>query len=785
MFQSSFLFQIPNRHVLRGSFHKSIDASFTESNTVDVCQTAEMWPFWLIAPDTSTSPFLPTGGEWGMSGAPVWAQEGGPSSFRGRKAVTGGRDEDSSKSLGRSGSSKRNLGSDRPEDQRRPKLGRTSGVFAAGAWAARLEIAHLLESGISTEALLSEINSGQESDRPLEMGGRKEAPFGGDSPGEVPFDAPSDRSRSKALPEKRKEKQGRSKESRDASREERKSDMAYSRSTSRGDLNARGVSSIPAPPPGRFGMEPSFDNSKIPKYSQPKLSSGEPAWASSGTVQFNFGKKADVPAAESDGYSPTTPEDGGEAKKGGKTEAEPTSSEAPPEKFSIPEGVGGFRKKAERGPPAAPENPEPRQVPPIQTKRPVRQSVLDGEKLGVFRSLAMSLFEDLVILQVEMELLPDVMGESNQIDERKFELYTQPRSPGTGLRYARLLKLYLKHMSSKYTNENRPEVFGSTALQSYIFQLIEEEVGFMTPLSLIYAVEHFATIFGFDAPGTKNPRVRRFATDYSKKAPEKKQAPPFSVAFLDYLKKAVLDHTKPLEFRLVMGKLRLCTQASIRHSDLATTALNRAEWCRIVGEERVLGLRAKADKTKSGPRPWSASMLGVNPRNDEWMVTFVEILFRVHGPKWKTHSFLGCAGDGRGGFLCVPPTIGEDVIVMKQAMKQDLESGVQVPLSEAEINGFRWHSCKNTMPSLMVHCGIRTRAIRHQGAWRKASESMVDLYLRETQVLVIKAQLEILDQVRKGVTLNVLEGKSLDQLPGKPGWGPPSGLFEHWPLQAQ
>ena len=561
--------------------------------------------------------------------------------------------------------------------------------------------------------------------------------------------------------------------------------MAYSRSASRGDLNTRGVFSFPAPPdfppPGKFGVEPSLGDSKSPKYGLPKLSSGEPAWASSGAVQFNFGKKADVPAAESDGYSPTTPEDGGDVKKGGKIEAEPTSSETPPDKFSIPEGVGGFRKKAERGPPAALENPEPRPVPPIQTKRPVRQSVLDGEKLGVFRSLAMSLFEDLVILQVEMELLPDVMGESNQIDEGKFELFTQPRSPGTGLRYARLLKLYLKHMSNKYTNENRPEVFGSTALQSYIFQLIGEEVGFMTPLSLIYAVEHFATIFGFEAPGTKNPRVRRFATDYSKKAPEKKQAPPFSVAFLDYLEKAVLDHTKPLEFRLVMGKLRLCTQASIRHSDLATTALNRVEWCRIVGEEKVLGLRAKADRTKSGPRPWSASMLGVNPRNDEWMVTFVEILFRVHGPKWKTHSFLGCAGDGRGGFICVPPTIGEDVIVMKQAMKHDLENGVQVPLSEAEISCFRWHSCKNTMPSLMVHCGIRTRAIRHQGAWRKASESMVDLYLRETQVLVIKAQLEILDQVRKGVTLNVLEGKSLDQLPGKPGWGPTSGLFEHWP----
>ena len=39
-------------------------------------------------------------------------------------------------------------------------------------------------------------------------------------------------------------------------------------------------------------------------------------------------------------------------------------------------------------------------------------------------------------------------------------------------------------------------------------------------------------------------------------------------------------------------------------------------------------------------------------------------------------------------------------------------------------------------------------------------------------MFVIKAQLDILDQVRKGVTLNILEGKPLDQIPEKPGWAP-------------
>ena len=298
----------------------------------------------------------------------------------------------------------------------------------------------------------------------------------------------------------------------------------------------------------------------------------------------------------------------------------PSPAGAPPEKFTVPEGIGGFRKKAGPGPDLSLGEEGEKDPPPVQKKRPFRRSILDGEKLTTFDKMCQEIFEDLVILQVPMDLLRDIVNEAGQMDEQKLRAFTQPRSPGTGIRYSRLMKDYIKEVNTKYTNENRPEVFGASAMQSYIFKLIDEEVGFMTPLSFIYAVEHYSTIFGFFAAGAKNPRVRRFATDYSKKAPEKKQAPPFSVAFLDYLEKAVLDHKKPLEFRLALGKLRLCTQASMRHSDLATTALNRVEWCRVVGEEKVLGLRAKADKTKTGPRPWAASMLGVNSQNDGWLI---------------------------------------------------------------------------------------------------------------------------------------------------------------------
>ena len=46
----------------------------------------------------------------------------------------------------------------------------------------------------------------------------------------------------------------------------------------------------------------------------------------------------------------------------------------------------------------------------------------------------------------------------------------------------------------------------------------------------------------------------------------------------------------------------------------------------------------------------------------------------------------------------------------------------------------------------------------------------MDLYLREAQTIVMRAQIQILDQIRRGVTIKVLEGKSLDEIPSTACW---------------
>lgn len=91
-----------------------------------------------------------------------------------------------------------------------------------------------------------------------------------------------------------------------------------------------------------------------------------------------------------------------------------------------------------------------------------------------------------------------------------------------------------------------------------------------------------------------------------------------------------------------------------------------------------------------------------------------------------------------------------------------------------EASRLRWHGAKATMTSFMVHFDIKTKYVRYQGGWKKASEAKPDLYLREAKTVVLKSQVQVLDLLRR-----VLEGKSLDyktfEFPfqrseGGPGW---------------
>ena len=114
--------------------------------------------------------------------------------------------------------------------------------------------------------------------------------------------------------------------------------------------------------------------------------------------------------------------------------------------------------------------------------------------------------------------------------------------------------------------------------------------------------------------------------------------------------------------------------------------------------------------------------------------------------------------NSEGGFNLKPATIEADAIIIRQLMVSEHNRGVNIPLQLEVAKRLRWHGAKATMPTFMTHFGVKSKTVRHTGAWAKAADTMPDVYLRESQLLVLKAQIEVLTRLRRGETIGALEG---------------------------
>ena len=419
---------------------------------------------------------------------------------------------------------------------------------------------------------------------------------------------------------------------------------------------------------------------------------------------------------------------------------------------------------------APPERVEPLANTPssgyVPAKVPTRKNASEQEILAKYQGACYKIFEILLGAGTKLEIIDLITTDGREVDEVKFHWYTEPRTVSTAYRYARIMLRYGSFYEKKYGSfATTPPITGKVSVLEFVEVLKKEGAGRRTPQTLLYALDWFSVILGYDCEGVRYPRAKRMADDYAKDAPPRNPAPYFEFSMLKYLEEVVLDHHKEIGSRLVAGKLRLCCQAAIRHSDLVRTPFKKVEWCHFQGSEKVMGLRAKVDKTKSGPRPWICSYLGVSRENDGWLPKFVEILMEAHGTDWANHDFFGPEVGTSGTFSLRQSSIEADVLIIKQLLKEDFESGIPTPLDEAGIKALRWHGAKATMPTMMTHFNIPPRVIRHAGAWSKASDSMPDTYLREAQTLVLRAQVEVLIRLRKGEKLGVLEGTNLGAIP--------------------
>ena len=344
--------------------------------------------------------------------------------------------------------------------------------MAIGAWAARVEIAKMIEAGVPAREILSEIRKGEEGDFPLPPFEQAVPHSGSSTPGSSTTPRP-----------------GR--------------DTGVSSTTSRS-----------GPPRGVPWEKPGHGSpvSVSPTSAAGGRSSGLPEWARKGDgPRMTFRKQA-VPPVETlpDWAKPETKDVDKKSGKAVESEFEYTPSE--PIAELVESGIfKNFKKKAE--PPEREWELVDQAGGYVPIKLPSRSNPLETEKLETFRSLSKALFEELVVLKIKMDLVETVV-EGGELLEDRFHILTEPRSAGTGLRYVRLLRRYVDAYQEQCDPEKAPQdLFSEGFMQKFVLQLISEGAGFRTPQSLVYAIEHFGGVFGFETPGPRHARIRKMAND--------------------------------------------------------------------------------------------------------------------------------------------------------------------------------------------------------------------------------------------------------------------------------
>eukprot|EP00435_Cladocopium_sp_Y103_P040990 s2430_g11.t1 len=633
------------------------------------------------------------------------------------------------------------------EPPKRVALGQTSGVTAAGAWAARWEIADMLEEGCNVKELIETIRSGKEGHRVLEMGpsGTSGSLRSWSTVGSPSTLAPH---REGGLWSEGSEDE-----------KEWSKDLDKQKAIMESIMMNR---SQEVTPPWASGASEGLASGSSTREAVP----GSGAFVKASTEE-TFARKAKPPpsgvaAKLAIGVPvPPSPPRKGEREAAEEDQAFAKPAVPPPTSSPPPEG----RRKGSRR--------RSRHRSRDRSRRRRRESTVvsmqqrEKEELDKFHKECMEIYKQVKRLGVSMEM-EEIVEKDGVLDEDRFRRLTTPNRAGTGLNYTRLMTRFLNW------GQSQERIVGAgvpvdqlLGVLEFTEHLVQAECGYLTPRSFLYAMDFFGNALGFAPNGGRWNRAKRLAASYAaSKTTPTSRAPGFVKATMIALEAAVLDGYLTKPERVACGKLRLCIQASTRFDDLLNTPLVCCEWVRKPGEKDILGLRSRATRGKSGPRMWIAAISGIDPKHDDWLPVLMKLLLEAHGATWKDDDHLGKAARSDGGyFLRSPATIGGDVSLVKDALEKLAKDGQDIGLTQSELEVLRWHGAKATLSSVMQHLGLKRKAVRFQGGWKDRSETMPDVYLREAQTLLLEAQQKCIRYLREGGDLVRLEEVPVDGTP--------------------
>ena len=363
-------------------------------------------PPWVLS-----SPFPPSHRSLPVvGGSSAWGKRAAtPRGVSSDMSTRGGGHLEKGRDRSRSRRRRRRSNRDHPPEQRVaeaggsiPVLGRTNGMVAVGAWAARYEIANLLSAGCSSAELVRAIHKGEE--------GTEDILYEGRLLNFPPVERKSSRSERGSTGESRQsaaERDG--KEPLLESDEEDKKSESVSAKLLEMEPTAPGQAAIP--PWAKGGKS----NLPIP----PSHHTGEV-----GDSSLKFAKPANPPVAK--------PPEVKLEKDLAEVQVKPKTEE-----------MGSFSKKAR--PPSASSKIKSLgnlEVVELSRERVKPKTIRDREAqdLKRYHEKSLEIFRALRIMGISMDLLDLVVGASDgKVNEERFSLHTAPNRASTGLRYARLI----------------------------------------------------------------------------------------------------------------------------------------------------------------------------------------------------------------------------------------------------------------------------------------------------------------------------------------------------------
>ena len=111
----------------------------------------------------------------------------------------------------------------------------------------------------------------------------------------------------------------------------------------------------------------------------------------------------------------------------------------------------------------------------------------------------------------------EIVEEGGKMDRQRFKRLTAPNKSATGLNYTRLMARFLKWRL------DRPDLDGCQGgfdarmgvLLDFVEHLMQQQVGYLTPLHAIFFMDDFARAFGFLATGGHWARAKRLAASFA------------------------------------------------------------------------------------------------------------------------------------------------------------------------------------------------------------------------------------------------------------------------------